>query len=145
MTPVEAIEELIRACPSFEPAWRTFLAEEYPDAAQGRGERLPYVDVAGLSDQVVDCLANGRVTELPAYFAALEGLYQEAGPSLENFLTIGVLESIQNIALGRKLELASFVPWLGPRTLQEWDALIAFWEGKPQVGTRGGRITTRCS
>jgi hypothetical protein len=137
VTPEEAIEELIRACPSFEPAWRTFLAEEYPDAAPGHEGRLPYVDVAGLSDQVVDCLANGRVTELPAYFAALEGLYHEAGPILENFLTIGVLESIQNIALGRNLELTAFIPWLGPRTLQEWDALIAFWEGRPQSGRAG--------
>ena len=128
MTPEEAIEELVRACPSLEPEWRAYLGEEYPAAFGGPQERLPYVDVGGVSRLVVDCVADGRHQEVTSFFSALEQLYGRE-PALLNFLTIGVLESIQNIALGRHIELAVFHPWLGRRTLQEWKSLVVFWQG----------------
>lgn len=130
MTPEEAIDRLVKACPSFEPAWREHLKQEYPnDSAGQEKDRLPYADVAGLSRQVVAAASSGNVGELPAFFAALERLYHGAEPGLVEFLTIGVLESIQNLALGDDLDLAQFTPWLGTRTSSEWNALIAFWDG----------------
>jgi hypothetical protein len=138
VTPEEAIDELVQACPSFQAAWRAYLREEYPNDQPGHEkDRLPYVDVSGLSQQVVAAVATDAVADLPAYFSTLERMYQDAGPSEVEFLTIGVLESIQNIALGEHLDLARFTPWLGTRTSSEWNALIAFWDGTARAKGAG--------
>ena len=82
VTPEEVLDELVKACPSFAPGWRAHLRTWYPNDIPGQEkDRIPYVDVGGLSRQVVGAVTSGNVAELPAFFSTLETLYRDAQPA----------------------------------------------------------------
>ena len=132
MEPAEAVLQLVKACPSFAAEWAEYLASEYP--ADGQAERLPHVDIGELARHVVARARIGSTSELPGLFALVEGLYDRCGSELQNILTVGLLEGIQNNSLAQGLDLSEFEPWLGNKTRAEWDYVVAFWQG----GTPGG-------
>ena len=112
------INALRVACPSFEPAWAEHIGY-WANEPEARGS---YLDMGAFAHHVVAQLTRGETTEFDATFTTIERLYRSVDAGGRYLLTVGLLESIQNIASHIGPSLADrFRPWLGPITTVEWD------------------------
>jgi hypothetical protein len=91
--------------------------------------QLLYVDLGVFARHVVELYQHGRIEDLRPAFATIERLHREGDAYVREAATIGLLESIQNIAPGRFTPEA-FEPLLGSETAKWWHELNAFWDGK---------------
>lgn len=114
---------LLAAAPDFRPVWQAFLAS-------WDGQPPGYYNaMAELAHYLVDRYAAGQTEDFGVIFQEVERFL----PQLENLLGVGLLEDIQNIASHRSFGAAVFVPWLGPASLQLWQAVdedmqaVAIW------------------
>ena len=89
-----------------------------------------------LAHYVVDSYAQGVTVEFPQLFRTIEELLQNPDPELENLITVGLFEDIQNIASHRDFGAAPFRALLGLRSLAAWDEIdadmkkVAAWTAK---------------
>ena len=117
----EQVEQLVAAAPNFRSRWEQFLKDFEGD------EALPFfVGISELAHYVVDCYAQGVTTEFRKFFPTIEDLLQNPDPELENLITVGLFEDIQNIASHRDFGAAPFRALLGPRSLVAWDEIDAY-------------------
>jgi len=116
---------LISACPSFAPQWQEFL-DEWRDEA----DNLPlYLVLGDFAQHLIGLVELGRSSDLPAVFAAIERLHVEGEPYVREAATVGLLESLQNLALHKNASgPEQFRPYLGPVSERWWDKLYRFWE-----------------
>jgi hypothetical protein len=121
----ECMPLLLAACPSFREPWNAYVADPVYD------EELLYIHFGELARHLVDLLRAGTAAEFAAVFAVVERLHLDGDEYVREAATIGLLEGIQNLALGEKIELAQFVPHLQPETAKWWAKLIDWWDGKP--------------
>ncbi len=80
---------LLRACPSFEEDWSTFLAEH-------GDEPLLYVSAGDFARHLLSLYRAGRVQELLPVVDAIERMHYEGSHWVKEFATIGILEAVQN-------------------------------------------------
>jgi hypothetical protein len=80
-------------------------------------------DLGRLGRHVVECVRRDDTTELPEFFAKLEAVYAEASPELQEWLTVGLLMSIDHHRLKPGLERSAFEGWLGSLARAEWDGI----------------------
>jgi len=120
----DVMPALLRACPSFATSWAQYRA----DPAHVEGEH--YLDVAEFARHVVERVVAGDASAMPEVFRAVEGLYRDGDGEVESLLTVGLLEGIQNLALGRSMDLNGFEQWLPPRVALEWKKVVDFWNGE---------------
>jgi len=78
-----------------------------------------------LAHYVVESFAKGVTVEFPNLFSTVEALLQKSDPEIENLITVGLFEDIQNIASHRDFGAAPFRQFLGPRSLVLWDEVDA--------------------
>jgi len=78
-----------------------------------------------LAHYVVESFAKGVTVEFPNLFSTVEALLQKSDPEIENLITLGLFEDIQNIASHRDFGAAPFRQLLGPRSLVVWDEVDA--------------------
>jgi len=117
----EDLERIAAAVPNFRDRWRAFLL----DCPQN--ETPPwYLGMSELAHYVVESYAQGLTAEFPNLFGTIESLLQNPAPELENLITLGLFEDIQNIASHRDFGPAPFQQWLGPRSLVVWEEVDAF-------------------
>jgi hypothetical protein len=117
----EQVEQLVAAVPNFRSRWEQFLKDFEGD------ETLPFfVGIGELAYCVVDSYAQGVTAEFPKLFRTVEDLLQNPDPELENLITVGLFEDIQNIASHRDFGAAPFRALLGPRSLVAWDEIDAY-------------------
>ena len=81
----------LNASPSFAPVWEKYRASN-PD------EGLLYIDMDELSHHMVDLIKSNQTDEFPAVFEIIERLHIEGDHYVKEAATIGILESIQNVA-----------------------------------------------
>jgi hypothetical protein len=108
------------AVPSFAERWREHIGQSWyeDDASYG---------VSLLARHLVDEVAAGRHSELPAFFAALDALLADADEDLHNLLTIGLLEDVVHEADAHDVALAPFERAIGGEHARSaWNAVIAF-------------------
>ena len=89
-----------------------------------------YVQLGSYGRYVLETIAAGHADQLSAVFAAIERLHTEGDHWTREAATIGILESIQNIASHRAFDLAPVVNRLGPVSLEWWNKLNDFWAGR---------------
>ena len=118
----------LKACPSFAPDWEQYRAAN-PD------EGLLYIDVSELAHHMVALIKSNQTSEFSAVFDVIERLHIEGDDYVKEAATIGVLESLQNIASNNGVDPEAFVPWLGLESRRWWRQLNDFWQAKiPYVG-----------
>jgi len=103
---------LSEACPTFE------LPQDYSPATgndEENEEGRLYLDVAEFVYHLLDL------------FAVVERLLVEGDEAVQTLAALGVLETLQNIALNRGWDLDMFVHWLGPESRDAWFGLIRDW------------------
>jgi hypothetical protein len=127
----EDMERIVASVPGFRTCWDGFLKEWEKE------EPLPYyLGMGELAHYVVENYSRGITTELPDLFSVIELLLQNPDPEVENLITVGLLEDIQNIASHREFGANAFRHWLGTRSVVVWDEIDAYsrrvdvWTGK---------------
>lgn len=115
---------LIAVCPSFLPTWNEMQAE------QDEEERLYYIELASLARHLVKLQIDGRTEDFGEVFSVIERLHVEGDDFVQNAVTIGLLEDIQNIAGNEGLNPGKFIPHLHPISKSWWLALNKFWNGE---------------
>ena len=128
ITKEQVMPLFLAACPSFAPAWEEYRASN-PD------EGLLYIDMGELARHMVDLIKSNQTSEFPAIFDVIERLHIEGDHYVKEAATIGILESIQNVASNNGVDPQLFVSWLGVESLRWWRQLNDFWQAKiPYVG-----------
>ncbi len=120
----QMFEPLLAACPSFQPAWKEFLAESelHPDQ-----EPLYYVALGDLSRHLVERLRSGATAEFPAVFQVVENWHCLGDHYVREAATVGMLEGLQNIAGHEGVDPTAFEKWLLPESKKWWVKLNRFW------------------
>jgi hypothetical protein len=114
------MRELDAACPGF-----------VPDAGD---VELPYIWMGDFVRHVIVSRLAGREADVRAVFAVIERCIATIRPGWEpsaeaNLAVVGFLEDLQNGNLHPEGSSPSdFRPYLGPRSLEQWDGLNGFWE-----------------
>ena len=123
---------LLNAVPSFEPCWRAWRADQaeyvarFPEAALTPAA-YAHEFLSQLAHHLADRVAAGELGEAEWLFAALEGVYAEAGVELEAALTVGFLESLIYAVERRGGDAAALGRFArGPETLRGWRAAYGY-------------------
>jgi hypothetical protein len=66
-------------------------------------------------------------------FDELDFIYASGNNEVQTLVTVGFLEDFQNLASQQECGVESFVRFLSPRLLLEWNALNAFWSGQTTI------------
>jgi len=115
--------ELVQACPSFEPEWQRFR-DEWRDE-----DELPlYLSLGEFACHIINLLSRGDTARFPAIFNTVERLHVDGDDYVREAVTIGVLESLQNLNLHSTTEPEQFRPFLRPNSERWWNKLYDFWE-----------------
>ena len=119
----EMMAALLEVCPSFSPAWESFLADWKDEPAE-----LPlYLALSDFARHLITMLARGEMESFPSIFAAVERLQAEGEHYVREAMIVGLLEDLQNLNLHDRTEPEQFRPYLGPESLAAWDELYGFW------------------
>ena len=132
MTIADVVPAFLSGCPTIDPAW-----QEYLESWHGEPERGNFNDIAVVASHLVDCFEQGDVSEYPAVFALLEKCLAEGDELVQNLVTVGLIEDIQNIASHRPFGPQVFYEWLGPLGRAEWNQLCVLWEQVAEAKAAG--------
>lgn len=122
----QVIPLLLDACPGFRPAWDQYYTRWYADAPAGAPPSY-YSDIGVFNSYLFDSAKTHRTECFPAAFRIIEQLFEDGSKRVQDLAATGILEGLQNRALNAGIDHAIFLPWLGPKTRQEWFALIKGW------------------
>lgn len=127
----------------FDPYRLTIIEERFVIpliilAAPTMKEKLAYPllshfrALAELASHTIESYRRGELEEVPRVFSLVERLLNNGENSVKEAATTGFLEGIQNICSHAENGIAAevFVPYLGPESKRDWDALNEFWNGK---------------
>jgi hypothetical protein len=88
-----------------------------------------------LAHHMVDLIKSKQTSKFPPVFDVIERLHIEGDDYVKEAATIGILESLQNVASNNGVDPEAFVPWLGIESRRWWRQLNDFWQAKiPYVG-----------
>jgi len=117
------METLLEVCPSFRPAWESFLAYWRDEPAE-----MPlYLALSDFARHLIAMLARGETESFPSIFAAVERLQTEGEHYVYEAAVVGLLEDLQNLNLHDRTEPEQFRPYLGAESSKAWDELYDFW------------------
>jgi hypothetical protein len=131
----EVVPLLLAASPSFQEIWPDMEAANYDDE---EGRRLHYSDASAFASHLIRLQRKGATAEIAAAMQVIERLNVEGDDYVRELATVGYLEDIQNAALRNDVDLAEFVPYLGPESRSLWDDLMVFWHGNARRPIRPG-------
>ncbi|MBP9779974.1 hypothetical protein KBD33_05135 [Candidatus Gracilibacteria bacterium] len=110
----------------YTTTWKVYLKENYSD----NSNRLCYIDAGLFSDYLIKHIRTNETQYFQVFFDKIEQFFQIDNPELYEFLTIGVLEGIQNSTSHTEFDYQTvYSKWLRPKTLDAWNKLIDFWGG----------------
>lgn len=122
----EICDELAKTLPDIQDSWNKYLIDEYSSWE----ERLAYLDTSEFSNYLINHLRKNDTKYFQDFFNKIEVLYGICDHSMKEFLTIGILESIQNHTSHTEIDYTTaYTKWLWVKTHDEWNALINFWWG----------------
>lgn len=125
----EVMGLLLEACPSFKEKWvehRHYWEQE----------NLLYVDLSEFARHVLDLHQRHKTLEFSAIFDVVERLHLEGDDFVREATTIGLLESLQNIAGNNQVDIEALTKYLKPESAKWWRELNLFWENKiPYLGS----------
>lgn len=121
---------LLEACPSFEEAWQEHVHDN--------GSGLLYVAAGTFARHLLSLYRSGELSSLAAVGTAIERLYSEGSPWVEELATVGLLEGIQNVWFNSGANPEDFTPFLGRHSRTWWNGLDRFWSGDARNVRAGG-------
>lgn len=125
---------LLAAAPSLVARYEA--AMEYRDE-EDRGEGGLHADGMPPYDLMMEfalsiCASDkeGATEEFEDLFLTIERLLAEGDERTRTLLAVGLLEDIQTFATNNynSSGVEAFHPWLGPRSRECWDYILALWE-----------------
>ncbi len=118
------VDTLIRTSEPMKAIWLDFYGEWAKDQ---RG--IPYfILMTSFSGYIVNLFLNSDTASLKSIFAAVEDLYASRTRDVDMLLTSGLLEDTQRFLKIENIPLDSFVPFLGDRSKERWEAARKFLE-----------------
>jgi uncharacterized protein (DUF433 family) len=130
----EAVETIIATVPDFQPRFQRFLAD-------WQGEDTPwYLAMGELAHYIVESYEQGNTAQFQKLFSTVESVLQNGDGEIQNLISVGLLEDIQNIASHRSFSLDVFRVYLGPQSLIAWDEVnrgmqkVAEWASQQRRG-----------
>ena len=118
----QIIPLLITVTPSFQTEW-----DEHRNF---NGEDLVYVVLGDYARKLIQLQKDNKQDELHSVAKIIERILVEGTPETRETITIGLLESIQNILSHTDVDPEIFANYLLPESLKWWRSLNAFWSGK---------------
>lgn len=118
----QAMEVLVKSCPSFRPLWAAHLAEW--------GNDVLYIAAGEFAGHLLTVYRAGGDSPFPHVALAVEHLHIDGSPWVKEFATVGVLEGVQNVWANRGEDPEHFGAHLLPESRRAWDALNTFWRGE---------------
>jgi hypothetical protein len=123
---------LLKADPTFEPAWREFC-DEWRDHSQPP----LYLALSALATHLIAQLETRDTASFDAVFDVVERWHVEGDDYVREAATVGLLEDLQNMNLHTSTHPAAFRPWLRHESLLWWEGVEAFWAGQiPYITNR---------
>jgi hypothetical protein len=119
----DAISELLKAFPGFGERWQKHVANWSGESAGSYNDMEQFVDFV-----IDDLYGNGDREELRRFFYTLEGIVARADAETRNLIALGFFERLQNAARLPDRGKA-FEEFLGPKSTQMWNELLARWAG----------------
>lgn len=117
---------LLSVLPDASASW----LEHLEDAG---GEDLSYIGVGVFAQNIVELYGSHEIDSFPAVFSTIEKLLIEGNDEVKGLITVGLLESLQNISSWTNHGYGVFEQWLEPNTIAAWHELQATWEGKSSL------------
>ncbi|MBX9797626.1 hypothetical protein [Sphingomonas sp.] len=124
ITAATMFESMLLADPSFAPRWAAFCTEWADET-----DPPLYLALSSLAEHILDCLGAGRTERFESVFAVVERWHVEGDLYVAEAASIGLLESLQNLAGGNRPRPATVEQWLGPESRRWWDKLDRYWAG----------------
>lgn len=105
-----------------------YIHEEYDEEFS---ERLHYLDISEIARFLIARVRTGQTDFFQKFFAQVEVIISECDSYIDEFIVVGLFESIQNNCGHKGIDYyQGFNRWLNPISKQKWDDLIDGWEGK---------------
>jgi hypothetical protein len=123
ITKEQVMPLLLNACPSFSARWEEHRAF-YED------EQLLYIDLGEFAHHLIELQKTNRIEEFEAVFDVIERMHLEGDDYVNEAATIGMLESIQNVAGNSGIDPEQFAKYLKAESARRWRQLNNFWEAK---------------
>jgi hypothetical protein len=122
--PGDAFGELFAACTGLQ---ERLTRDETFESINGG---LPYVETGWVGATVAEMVAEGDTSCVKPVLDVAERLLAEHDKDLWGLITVGFLESLQNLVGHRELNEEIFTKHLGPEGRIAWDYLNDIWAGK---------------
>ena len=115
-TEPEVMPRLIADFPGFLPRWEKHL-EYWKGSPAGS-----YNDITQFVYFVVrDLYPSGRTEDVQRVFDLMEYWLKNGNGSVQNLVVVGFFEDLQNFASQEAFGQEAFVPFLEPKSREEWD------------------------
>lgn len=121
----EMMGVLIASSPEFASTWRQFVCEW-----QGSAELPLYVALGQFARHLIELHTQGDTERLTQAFRSIEHLLCDGDDYVREAATIGILETLQNLASHGHTRAKEYEPFLGEVSRRQWDALNRFWGTK---------------
>jgi len=114
-----------------EPLLEIWL--DFQDEWKNNKKGLPYfILMTSFAGYIVNLYSAKETDLLKKILAVIEDLYRSEGSEINMLLSAGLFEDIQRFLKEEKMSLNSFIPLLGDRSKERWEAARAYLEeGKP--------------
>jgi hypothetical protein len=120
----DAFGELVAACTGLQE--RLARDETFERVNSG----LPYVKTGWVGSTLAEMVADGDASCVEPVLDVAERLLAEHDKALWGLITVGFLESLQNLIGHRELNAGIFTKHLGPEGRRAWNYLDDTWAGK---------------
>jgi hypothetical protein len=120
----DAFRQLVSACAGLKER----LARH--ESFEGLSAGLPYVETGWVGATIAEMVVDGDQSCVKPVLDVAERLLAEHDKALWGLITVGFLESLQNLIGHRELSEEIFTRHLGPEGRIAWDYLNDIWAGK---------------
>ncbi|OWR32329.1 hypothetical protein CDO73_01600 [Saccharibacillus sp. O23] len=122
----QIMERLLTACPSYRKRYERYIEQHY----EAGEKRLIYVDIGDFVEYAIERYRSGKTGEFEDLFETIEQLLTSGDAEVQEFATVGILETFQNKSPDRNVEYGEWERWLHPESERRWNRLIEDWNGK---------------
>jgi len=114
---------VLEACPSFKRKW---TIERAGTIDERLNDCLLYVDLGELSMHLIQLHQMKQVDEYPAVFTLIERFLSEGDDYVKEAVTVGLFESLRNLAENHQVDLRILESFLHTDSLQWWKRISDF-------------------
>lgn len=122
----QIMKRLLTACLSYRKRYEQYVEHHYEVGEK----RLIYVDIGDFVEYTIECVQSGKTSEFEDLFEVIEQFLVNGDAEVQEFATVGILETFQNKSPDRNIEYREWERWLHPESKRRWNLLIEDWNGK---------------